>query len=565
MIFKQSLQDFPLTVALGTGTPSFGLQRNRQSLRFVPPDDEGFTVRGDRRRLWYKGRRRSHRFTILGDTAFEYDCILHKETDTNVITLLIDGAEHFDFYRQPDFVRDPFLKGSYAVYQKTTLMGEGTGKLCHIHRPLIIDALGRRCWGDLAVAGNVLRITIPEWWLAGAKYPVVVDPTVGTSTVGSQFKDIEGEILLFDCQMPVNRFLISEVINGTCTAVFYTDRDDTEVGGRPVLYSDNGNKPQTRKSMNEGLVDLRVTSNKPKGWRETTFKSNGSIASGSYVWFGLFGEYMWYPRFDYGTKCYIDFWDDVEIIPQTYPINNVNVYDNYRLSMYFTYTPPQSFSRTLTQGVALTASPHVKTEYVKQFNHTVDGSAVVGGAVSFFRQCWSYITHSGAVVRSAGFIRALWQPLDVFSGLVKGSALLSTIIDTVQAGVFLERVQGLWRIIGDTAAAGDTVFFPVLMVRTMRETKKTSDIFSLWGDYIRGLVDYADNTAETQHSGEYSKIIEDTVWNWGITTKGLMLIVRLFSKVVIHDYFVRRFLVAREELKIKSCICRDMVLDSRID
>jgi hypothetical protein len=122
----------------------------------------------------YRGRKRYHRFTILGDTAFEYDCILEREPESNIITLVMEGAEKFDFFRQPDFIKDPLLAGSYAVYNKETLIGEGTGKLCHIHRPEIIDSRGRRCWGDLSVAGNRLCITIPEEWLSEAKYPVVV-------------------------------------------------------------------------------------------------------------------------------------------------------------------------------------------------------------------------------------------------------------------------------------------------------------------------------------------------------------------------------------------------------
>ena len=176
--FRQSLSDFPCTVELGKSSPTFGLTRNCSGLRFVPTDDEGFSLRGDKRQLVYKGRRRSHRFTILGDSSFEYDCILEREPETNVITLLLEGAERYDFFRQPDFVPDPFLKGSYAVYKKETLIGEGTGKLCHIHRPEIIDARGRRCWGELSIIGNRLHITIPENWLNEAKYPVIVDPTI---------------------------------------------------------------------------------------------------------------------------------------------------------------------------------------------------------------------------------------------------------------------------------------------------------------------------------------------------------------------------------------------------
>jgi hypothetical protein len=93
--FLQSAGDFPCTVSLGEKVPAWGLSRwGNQGLRFVPPDDEGFTLRGGGRRgtggsLLYKGRRRSHRFTVLGDTAFEYDCILEKEPESNVVTLML--------------------------------------------------------------------------------------------------------------------------------------------------------------------------------------------------------------------------------------------------------------------------------------------------------------------------------------------------------------------------------------------------------------------------------------------------------------------------------------------
>jgi hypothetical protein len=39
----------------------------------------------------------------------------------------MEGAERFDFFRQPDFVKDPFLKGSYAVYKKKPSPGKEPG------------------------------------------------------------------------------------------------------------------------------------------------------------------------------------------------------------------------------------------------------------------------------------------------------------------------------------------------------------------------------------------------------------------------------------------------------
>jgi hypothetical protein len=101
--FIQSLNDFPLVVSLGGEVPSWELSRLGCPLRFGAFDDEGFAVRGNSHRLLYKGRKRSHRFTILNDNHFEYDVILKKPPDSNVIELYIDCADNYSFYRQPDF------------------------------------------------------------------------------------------------------------------------------------------------------------------------------------------------------------------------------------------------------------------------------------------------------------------------------------------------------------------------------------------------------------------------------------------------------------------------------
>jgi len=444
MQFKQSLSDFPVNVSLGEKLPSWGLSRwGGQGLRFVPSDDEGFTLRGDRKRLVYKGRRRSHRFTVLGDSSFEYDCILNKEPDSNVITLLMEGAEGFDFFRQPDFVSDPFLKGSFAVYKKETMMGEGTGKLCHIHRPLIIDARGRRVWGELAIVGNVLRITIPEQWLAGAVYPVIVDPTVGTTAVGSQYLYAPKEPLVFEACIPINRFLVSETINGNCTAYFYTNSDgDEDAGGRPVLYSDNGNTPLSKRSANEGFIDFRITSGKPVGWRSGVFNCNGNITGGSYIWFGCFTEYFWYPRFDYGSRCYNDFPVNLQI-PNTYPLSNY--FQDFKLSMYFNYTSGQNYIRTITQGVTLT----------------------------------------------------------------------------------------------------DKTAFPVLFARRLTDTTKPE--------------------CKTSSSRLFFLTLSETVQAKDVITRGLLLFVRIVSGLFARDYLLKRFLIAKEELILKSCIAREITLESKIN
>jgi len=373
-------------VELGKNKPLFGINRwKKNPLRFVPVDDESFTLCVDKKRLLYKGRRRSHRFTILNDGAFEYDCILLKEPESNVITLRMEGAELYDFFRQPDFVPDDFLKGSYAVYKKETLIGEGTGKLCHIHRPLIIDSRGRKVWGELAVIGNVLNITIPEWWLASAKYPVTVDPTIGTITVGKQTKGPDPNNSGYDrpwldSEYTLNKFLVPENgESGICRAYVYTYYDDVSGGIKPLLYSNrNNNTPFQRMSKNEKIIDVTVWPQQGyyEGWRNNTFELNKNMTAGSYVWFGLFDG--WFTtKYDYGGECYKTWFDEDDEDFDDYPPSIINIkswdtFCNIKWSIYFTYTAitSQNYVRTLTQGINLTDTRTLKAEYNRNLSQT---------------------------------------------------------------------------------------------------------------------------------------------------------------------------------------------------
>jgi len=562
-IFCQSLRDFPCPVTLGKNAPSFGLHRFKQGLRFIPPDDEGFTLRGDKQWLVYKGRRRSHRFTILGDTAFEYDCILKKEPERNVISLLMEGAKSFDFFRQPDFVEEPFLKGSYAVYKKDTLVGEGTGKLCHIHRPEVIDARGRRCWGELSVVGNELRITIPEKWLAEAKYPVVVDPTIGTTTVGSQdtFRQNGINIILYmGGEIPVNRFLVPQSFDGLCIASMYVNGNGhLPTGGHPVLYSDNGDKPQTKKSINEYTADFTFTRNNPSpGWRQSTFYTSEVIQSGLYIWFGVFAYAYWEPRYDYGGKCYHDGYSfSLTSAPNTYPLYNVNIYNDYLLSMYFTCTAAaQNFVRTLTQGVSLPDNRIVTGNYKRITEQTVKADATPTKQLTIFKGIQDTLNSFDLAKKILSlFIRiqdtssSLSLTNKMFSGFRK-------IQDTADGFDLTSKMLTVFASIKDTVNNFDLSKISFLHFRQVRETIKTSDTLSHLRDLIRGLVDIAGTESEAKKAWFHFRTINETAMAISSISRGLFLFVRIVSGIFIRDGLLGRFLKSKAELSLKSCVTR---------
>jgi hypothetical protein len=533
-IFRQSLRDFPCPVMLGKTAPSFGLHRFNQGLRFIPLDDEGFTLRGDKRRLLYKGIRRSHRFTILGDTSFEYDCILERPPESNVISLLIEGAENFDFFRQPDFVPEPFLKGSYAVYKKEIFVGEGTGKLCHIHRPEIIDARGRRCWGELSVVGNMLHITIPEQWLGEAVYPVVVDPTIGTTTVGSQYRyESEPgnglETLYFEFSIPVSRFLVSEKISGNCTAYFYVNEDDSDAGGRPVIYSENFSQPHLRKSSQESFVNMRVTNGNPKGWRNGTFKINDIINAGSYIWFGFFTEYYWYPRFDYGGNFWWEYWDDLDSIPNTYPYYKNSVQPsspfNFKLSMYFNYTSSQSYIRTITQGVKLTDKQIIKCDFRRVKKESVYAN-------TFSKAMFSY-----------------------FAKIQEGINVISL---NIHRGIYQRLLKENLNVIEIISHCG------LIILRTIQEIISSSETMRHCKEIFREVFDNAEIESEVKRSMIFSVILSDTVRSIGSVFRGLLIFVKILTSLLVRDFVIWRFLISKKEIKIKSMVTKNLTFESKI-
>jgi len=134
------------------------------------------------------------------ENEFDIDFTLHSKPDTNVFTYKIEGADDFDFFYQSALTAEEVAEGaerpenvigSYAVYHKTKAnhrigsTNYGTGKAFHIYRPKAIDANGAEEWCSLAYEDGTLSVECSEKWLETAVYPVVVDPTLGLTSVGA--------------------------------------------------------------------------------------------------------------------------------------------------------------------------------------------------------------------------------------------------------------------------------------------------------------------------------------------------------------------------------------------
>jgi len=136
----------------------------------------------------------------MEDGGFEIDIVLKKKPKSNVFDFQITGWEDLNFFYQPTLTQEEIdegtfrpdnVIGSYAVYHKFLAnhrkgsTNYAVGKVYHIFRPKVIDALGFEVWGELSYIDGVLSVTVDQTFLDTATYPVRVDPVFGYTALGA--------------------------------------------------------------------------------------------------------------------------------------------------------------------------------------------------------------------------------------------------------------------------------------------------------------------------------------------------------------------------------------------
>ncbi|MFA5424833.1 MAG: hypothetical protein WC374_13345 [Phycisphaerae bacterium] len=172
--------------------------------------------------------------------------------------------------------------GSYAVYCNKVNNQYKTGKLCHIPRPFVIDAKGRREWCVLKINGNTLTIVLPEKLMLEAAYPVRLDPSIGFNSVGGTQQSFNSfQLQLGQCYSST----MPEA--GTASKIYvYADTDPgIPTATMHVGYmGDNGTYPY---GVIDGDIDMTITDSGPAWFSVDT---SGALSSGA-KYHAAFAEY----------------------------------------------------------------------------------------------------------------------------------------------------------------------------------------------------------------------------------------------------------------------------------
>lgn len=236
-----------------------------------------------------------------------------SETETR------DASGNIICQRAEEFV------GSYAIYRvfsNPLNYSNGydykAGKVGHIHRPKAIDASGNEVWCKLQIDTNtgILSVTVPEDFLKDATYPVIVDPTIGYTKVGSANFETTSDTF-YAPTVGTGTLAISATVSAIS---FYGYCESSSLGMKFAIYDSSGNL-QTPQSS-----ELTISDTTPQ-WRTQTF-SGPSLSSGT----------RYYPAafFDWSSSTV-----SIHIYRDTGGASGVS---KFQITTYPTFPDPATFS-----------------------------------------------------------------------------------------------------------------------------------------------------------------------------------------------------------------------------
>jgi hypothetical protein len=232
--------------------------------------------------------------------------------------------------------------------------------------------------------------------------------------------------------------------------------------------------------------------------------------------------------------------------------------------MYFYYDFPVNYIRSITQGVKLNDNKKSAGSYMRSLVQSVKVNTALGRFETFYRKCLVTAHNSMKIVRFPSFVRLITAKINATMTISENQTLSRKCVNDVIVNSGNKRIVNALRKAHDFLCGIDNQSFSVLFMRTVKDNTIINQTHKHWGDFIRELAVTADNTAETTHTAEYHRLPRDTVQATGMVFRGLLLFVKIITKVIFRDYLLGRFLKAREELILKSGICREIVLERKI-
>lgn len=422
-------------------------------------------IQGDK--ILWQGRNYGAEFLSTQD-GFKFNIILPKKPKTNVFPLDF-GSDNLKFYYQPplteefkagysqEFQRDILVGetqvvdldgnvlvgrpdnvvGSYAVYHATRgnihhskedAKKYKCGKAFHWYRPLIWDAVGKKCWGELNVdlKVGIRTVTIPRDFLDSAVYPVTIDDTFGFDPESHPNTSSSTGNIIY------GNDYTSGVAGVAVSMSFYSDTEESSNTWRPCLYL----------VSDHSLIDYgaeHVHASNP-GWEAQALTQSGVIPASTEFHLGIWFKSL--TTYFYDAVGLTRFYDAEGYHATNPPVNPlVPTYSGDRkIGIYCTYTPevgPTNYDRSASVLVGNLASASRLLAIDR------DSAILVGNLVSAFK--------SWGIPKTTSVLVGNLVSATVIEGVYKVSAVLVGNLTSATRAVAVTRASSV--LIGNLVSA----------------------------------------------------------------------------------------------------------------
>ena len=207
-------------------------------------------------------------------------------------------SPELEFYYQPELTAEEIKRGctrpdevvgSYAVYCNKKNKKYKTGKICHIYRPVCIDAKGVKEYAELTIDKNSLTITIPQKYIDTCAYPMTLDPTIGYTSAPASWDSATSGFLV--CSF------YDEVADesGTAQTMYMYARRTTSEQTTSIGYYDDNVDHTPNAVVSYGSITVTSATG---AWYSTSV--TGDITSGNYYYPAFLSGDRIEPAYDTG-------------------------------------------------------------------------------------------------------------------------------------------------------------------------------------------------------------------------------------------------------------------------
>ena len=169
------------------------------------------------------------------------------------------------------------------------------------------------------------------------------------------------------------------------------------------------------------------------------------------------------------------------------------------------------------------------------------------------------------ISRKPEFFRSVIENINTGSELKNKREIKRNIVETKNITETIARYRGFTSIIIDNLFSTDDMKSNVLIIRTIKNTQIVSDVFTKINEYFCKLYEEAGIIEQIKKNGKFYRTESDTANADGSVFRKISIFIKLVSTCFIRDFLLKRYLIAREEIVLKSKVTLELTVESKIN